>query len=201
MLDVGGFQYIVTARHVVLESVDNLSISWNGEWQRLPAELVGHCEGDTDISVLRTNRDFPKEVNPDCGDLDTENDLSLGEEVRFYGFPHGIGTLLSNAGHSVALVKHGIVSGFSGGPLTNKRGSILIDGHNNPGFSGGPLVTIRNNNYKVAGVISGYLNSRQKVFDKNAMEEIGRKEVIGYSAENSGIVIVHNIQSALDLMN
>ncbi|MDE0430983.1 MAG: serine protease [Caldilineaceae bacterium] len=201
MLDGDGFQYVITARHNLSGSDNNLEFFWNGNWQLFPAEMVGHCEGNIDISVLRTNRNFPMELYPEGKGVGTENDLKLGEEVLFYGFPFGMGTWLSDSNNSVALVKKGIVSGFEGESLTDTRGLIFVDGHNNPGFSGGPLVSIRNNNYKFAGVISGYRYSFQEVFDKNASEERGEELVTGYTRENSGILVAHNIQSALDLMD
>ena len=117
MLDIDGSQYIITAKHLVQESISPLHVFWEKGWRLLPVGLVGHCEGGTDISVLCTNQNLPKVLYPDGSNVGTETDLKLAEEILFYGFPHGLSTPLSNERGHVALVKKGIVSGFFGAPL------------------------------------------------------------------------------------
>ena len=199
-LDVDGHQYIITAKHLVGSLIGPLSISWVKGWEELHVGLVGHCEDEIDISVLYTNQNLPKIVNPNGDDLGIETDLKLAEEVRFYGFPHGLSTPLTS-GFPVAFVKRGIVSSFFGTPLGSGTESLFIDGHNNPGFSGGPVVTIRNGEYKVAAVIASYRYSLQKVYGTDSSGQIDEKKTIGYLPENTGITLAHNIKPALDIIS
>ena len=200
ILDVESRQYIVTAKHIVQESTAPLRISWENEWRELPVGLVGHCEGETDISVLYTNQNIPKMFYPEGSGLSVETDLKLGENILFYGFPHGLSTPLGSGRGHVPLVKRGIISGFFGSPLGSGEESFLIDGHNNPGFSGGPVITIRNGEYKVAGVIASYRYSYQKVYGVDSSGQIDESKAIGYVAENTGVTLAHNIKPALDII-
>ena len=199
-LDVDNRQYIITAKHLVQKSINPLYVLWQKGWQLLHVGLVGHCEGETDISVLYANHNLPKMLRPDGGSLVIETDLKLAEEVRFYGFPHGLSTPLSN-GFPVALVKRGIVSGFFGTPLGSGTESLYIDGHNNPGFSGGPVVAIRNGEYKVAAVIASYRHNFQRVYGTDSSGKIDGSKVVGYLPENTGITLAHNIKPALDIIS
>ena len=199
-LDIECRQYIITAKHLVQQSFSPLHILRGKEWQPLPAGLVGHCEGETDISVLFTNQNLPKMAHPDGRNLDTETDLRLAEEVFFYGFPYGWHTSAGDGRIPVALVKRGIVSGFFGAPLGSFQESFLIDGHNNPGFSGGPVVTIRNGKDKVAGVIAGYRSSYEEVYGIDQSGGIDESKVVGSLAANTGILVAYNIKPALDII-
>ena len=198
--DIDGRQYIITARHLVKHSINPLSIALENGWTQILTSLVGHCKGETDISVLCTNQNLPKMVRPHGCNLGIETDLKLAEEILFYGFPHGLSTPLTS-GHPVALVKRGIVSDFFGVPLVNGTASLFIDGHNNPGFSGGPVVTIRNGEYKVAAVIASYRHNLQKVYGTSSSGQIDESKVVGYLPENTGITLAHNIKPALDIIS
>ena len=200
MIDIASRQYILTAKHLVRKAITPLSILWEGGWQPLPVKLVGHCKGETDISVLSTNQNLPMMLYPKGNNLDVEPDLKLSEDIRFYGFPHGLSTSRGKDSVPVALVKQGIVSGFFGEPLGSSAESFYIDGHNNPGFSGGPVVTIRNGEYKVAGVVSGRKRSYQKVYGIDSLGQPDKSIATGYFPENTGIVMAHNIKPALDLI-
>ncbi len=200
MLDIDSRQYIITAKHLVQESISPFNIYWEQGWQTIPVGLVGHCDGETDISVLHTIHNLPKMLYPKGSHLGIETDLKLAEEVRFYGFPHGMSTPRGEQSVPVALVNRGIISGFFGTPLGSGEESFLIDGHNNPGFSGGPVVTIRNGEYKVAGVIAGYRHSYQRVYGTDAFSQVDETSVIGYLPENTGIIIAYNINPALDII-
>lgn len=200
MLDIDGRQYIITAKHLVQESISPLHVFWEKGWRLLPVGLVGHCEGGTDISVLCTNKNLPKVLYPDGSNVGTETDLKLAEEILFYGFPHGLSTPLSDERGHVALVKKGIVSGFFGAPLDSGESSFLIDGHNNPGFSGGPVISIRSRDYKVAGVIASYRYSYQKVYGADPSGQIDENEIVEYLPENTGIILAYNIKPALDII-
>ncbi len=202
ILDVESRRYVLTARHIVEGYTDSLNLRWRGKdgWLPFPAELVGHCKEDIDISVLTTELDLPSYLLPEGSELGIELDLKLSEEIYFYGFPYGMSTPREENDTSLALVKRGIISGFFGAALTSGEESFYIDGHNNPGFSGGPVVSVRNGIFRVAGVVSGIGHSYQKVYgtDENGLPD--ESEVVGHFPENTGIISAHNIKHALDLI-
>ena len=74
---------------------------------------------------------------------------------------------------------------------------MLLDGHNNPGFSGGPIVyqstTDRRGSMTVIGVVSGYLQTLEPVYD-------ARKETTLSYGYNTGIVKAYFIDHATDLI-
>ena len=199
-LDIDGRQYIITAKHLVQKAITPLHILWASGWQSLPVDLVGHCDGESDISVLYTNVNLPDALHPEGRNIEIETDLKLAEEVRFYGFPLDLHTPRGDGMVPVALVKRGIVSGFFGAPLGSGNESLLIDGHNNPGFSGGPVVSIRSGEYKVAAVIASYRYHYQKVYGTDSSGQIDPNKTIGYVAENTGITLAHNIKPAIDII-
>ena len=89
-IDVGGRQYLVTARHVVqgLQAKAEIDLFSNGDWETLPVHLIGHGSKDTDISVLAPSRrltpaDLPMEP------MTKGKGLIYGQDVHFLGFPYG----------------------------------------------------------------------------------------------------------------
>ena len=95
-----------------------------------------------------------------------------------------------NEGFPLPLVKKAVVSAVmvDGKPL-------LLDGHNNAGFSGGPVVRRWNGNEQsVIAVVSGYRYDRGKVRDEN-----GNETSYTYDT-NTGIIVAHNIQHAVELI-
>lgn len=161
-VDVDGKQYLVTARHIVDDVSGNatLGILSNTEWIPLPTQLVGHADGETDITVLAANlRLTPPNLPMEASSAG----LTYGQDVFFLGFPYGIQgkVIFGDAGYPLPLVKKALVSALDG------SGSVfLLDGHNNPGFSGGPVVFAPPGTYqyKVAAVIGGYVPVEEPVF-------------------------------------
>jgi len=201
MLDIDKRQYVITARHLLNKGISPFRIFFGNAWQSVDVGLVGHCEDDIDISVLHSNHNIPKLFDPDVRNLGIETDLKLGEEIRFFGFPHGLSTFLSSGRNQVALIKQGIISGFFGDSLGSGTESFIIDGHNNPGFSGGPVVSIRKGIFKVAGVISSYRINYQDVYGVRADGKVDKDMVVGYLPENTGITFAYNIKPALDIIS
>ena len=189
--DVDGKRYIVTARHVLqgMGESDTVEIMYQGQWRRLSVRLVGHGEGDVDVSVLAPDVLFgaPHELELWAGGL------TLAEGVYFLGFPYGmsmdVGKL--NEGMPVALVKSAVISA-----LYMPEGRFLLDGHNNPGFSGGPVVRDARltTPQTVIGVVSGYRAVSPRVLDLQ-----GNEGPYTY-ATNTGIVVVWSIARATDLI-
>jgi len=195
-MEHSGKQYLVTARHVLQTSHQEMDISifWKREWRKLSTTLVG-VNDDADIAVLSS----PIQLAPAFSAEPSMGGMLLAQQVFFLGFPlelTGGGEEL-NRKFPLPLVKTGIVSGIDFTPPAK----FWIDGHNNPGFSGGPVVFTphgqpisSNAEHKIAGVISGYWSSPQEVRDNSTGREIG------YVGENSGIIIAYSIQHAVDLI-
>lgn len=188
-VDVDGKQYLVTAKHIVDDVSGNatLGILSNTEWIPLTTQLVGHADGEIDITVLAANRrltpaNLPMEASSDG--------LTYGQDVFFLGFPYGIQgkVIFGDDGYPLPLVKKALVSSLD-------RSVFLLDGHNNPGFSGGPVVFASPGTYqnKVAAVISGYLPWEEPVFAS------GQKTPLVYQA-NTGIIVSYSIHHAVGLI-
>ena len=86
-IDYENRQYIVTARHTVKSITDSATIHIKHEkvWKPCPVNLVGHCEGKVDISVLAAGSQISRQhpLPPTTGGI------TLGQDVYFLGFPYG----------------------------------------------------------------------------------------------------------------
>ena len=189
-VDYENRQYIVTARHLVETITDSATIYITHEKVRkaCSVDLVGHCEGEVDISVLTANiRLAPPHPLPP-----SSNDILLGQDVFFLGFPYGLTSEIAalNRNFPVPLIKKAIVSA-----LESETMPFLLDGHNNPGFSGGPVVYSggQANEFSVAGVISGFHPRDEPVFLE------GKRTLLEYEY-NTGIIIAYGIKYATELI-
>ena len=195
-IDVDDRQYIVTAQHLVEKVVgqNSVKIMQEKKWKGLQVKLVGHCEGEVDISVLAADI----QISPTYPLNPTLGGIILGQDVYFLGFPYSLKSDVGsiNRNFPLPLVKKAIVS------LVAERGHyILLDGHNNPGFSGGPVVfhpNNRGNDFCVAGVVAGYRHACDPVY-KNKKQK--QNEIpIGYYKSNTGIIVTYsNVSSEKDL--
>ncbi len=189
-IDVDGKRYLVTARHVAnsIRDSEYVEISHNGCWVPVEVQVVGHGEGDLDVSVLA-----PQELFGASHPLITTTaNLVLAEDVYFLGFPYGlsadVGTI--NGGFPLPLVKKAVVSALGIG-----NGPLFLDGHNNPGFSGGPVARRGSlAEQAVIGVVSGYQNARKAVLDVEDNEGPYTYDI------NTGIVVVCDIRHAIQLI-
>jgi len=195
LIDVESKQYLVTAKHFVpeVEDIAILELLHDGSWKKIPVTLVGHGEGEIDITVLSLPRALVAKdyvLKPDMGGI------VLGQEAFFLGFPYGLfgeaGELNSN--YPVPFVKRATVSSVrvsEFGPAV-----VFLDGHNNPGFSGGPVLfkEQEHGELKVASVISGYRFASEPVFH-------GEQELPVTYRYNTGIVISYGIKHAVALAN
>ena len=189
-IDIDKRQYIITARHLVKSIVGQSNVKiWHEErWKNLPVKLVGHSEGDVDISVIAA--EFL--ISP-IHSLGTSRDgLYLSQDVYFLGFPYdltGENTSSINHDYPFPFVKKAIISQFY-------KDRIMLDGHNNPGFSGGPVVFHPNSNsneLSVAGVVAGYRFEHQPVYQDE------RQTPLTYKS-NTGIIVAYGIEHCLNLI-
>jgi len=226
-IDVDGREYLVTAKHVVkgLRSRDKIDIFMNNQWSSLEVSIL-RCDDPVDIAVLipphqlTVNFELPSE----------NNNVYLGQEAYFLGFPYGIQIPATgiNGPYPLPIVKHGNISGILPISQESRSGLMLLDGYNNPGFSGGPIVYRDSNQgsfvFRLAGVVSGFrpeVAPVMKEHDISSPDEAGQKakaepwrivkrangtyfEYVDngtYVALNTGIVIGYGIQPAVDLIH
>jgi hypothetical protein len=194
-IDVDGRQYLVTAAHLLPKEGDHfgVKISQNGAWQDLAVQVV-RCPGEIDVAVLippaKLSVTFP--LDP------TSDQLQVGQDVFFLGFPYGLSmSFAMSSGHPFALVKKGILSGFLG-----RKGidGFLLDGMNVKGFSGGPIVFrpgLSSTNFRVAGVIGGYISERLPIFQKGTKKGQDT-ETDTFVNANTGLAYGFDIRFALD---
>jgi S1-C subfamily serine protease len=200
-LTIDAKQYVITAKHVVdeIKSGDKVSIYRGGAWEEIAVSPIS-IGSKLDIAILVPERPV-SDPSFDIG-AGSLGGLNMASEVYFLGFPYGgnlsvgdrtyrlFSTLsLSGSTYPAALVKRGIISGFDDSDMESPV--FYIDGMNNPGFSGGPVVFYdkTSNQPKVIGVVSARIP-----------EELMTSK--GVEAPpvwvNSGIIIAHQISSALD---
>ena len=192
-VDYDNRQYIVTARHIVEPITDSATIRIKHEkvWKDCLVNLVGHCEGEVDISVLAAGLQIsPKHPLPTSYD-----NIILGQDVYFLGFPYGLTSEIGelNRNFPLPLVKKAALSAVNPDTIL-----FYLDGHNNRGFSGGPVVFFEMgkpaNKLSLAGVVSGYHSSMEPVY----LEEKRTSLEFKY---NTGIILAYGIKHAVDLIS
>jgi len=197
LIDIEGQQYFVTAKHVLhatdaqgqlidpLQAGSNIDIFRDNAWLPLPVVSVAHS-ADSDVSIFTLRIQIPAHPLPA-----NMSGLVYGQDVFFLGFPYGLSFDVGevNRNFPMPLVKKGIVSAMF---FTEPGQRFFVDGHNNPGFSGGPVVfkVPGENDFKIAGVISGYAPEHRVV--NGALEPIENT--------NSGIITAYSINNAQRLI-
>ena len=192
-IDYDNRQYIVTARHLVKPITDSATIRIKHEkiWKDCPVDLVGHGEGEVDISVLAAGI----QISPQYPLPPTSAGLTLGQDVYFLGFPYGLTSEIGelNRNFPLPLVKKATMSAMDFNPNL-----FLLDGHNNRGFSGGPVVFSEvgkpGAQLSVAGVISGYHSRMEPVYLEDKRTTLEFKY-------NTGIILAYGIKHAVDLIS
>lgn len=192
-IDYDNRQYIVTARHLVAPITDSATIRIKHEeiWKDCPVNLVGHGEGEVDISVLAAGI----QISPRCSLPPTVSGLALGQDVYFLGFPYGLTNEVGelNENYPLPFVKKATLSAAD-----SDSNHLFLDGHNNRGFSGGPVVFSEAgkpaNQLSVAGVVSAYRFNEEPVYFK------GKPTPLEFR-DNTGIILVYKIKHAVDLIS
>ncbi len=190
-IDCDNRQYIVTARHLVwpITGPATISIKHEKVWKPCSVNLVGHCRGEVDISVLAAGFQLSS-THP----LPTTGGIILGQDVHFLGFPYGLTSEVGafNRNFPFPLVKKATLSAVDSNYL------FFLDGHNNPGFSGGPVVFSPegkpDNDLSVAAVISGYRLNMEPVYLE------GERTPLEF-VYNTGIIVAYGIKHATDLIS
>lgn len=194
-IDVGGEQYLVTARHLIPDHGAEISLHvfHNKKWLKGQVQVVGRGRGELDIAVLKaTNRFTPNTFEVSLG----FGEIHLGQDVYFLGFPYKLWTDYGelSAGLPGPFVKKGTLSSVSlGYPKT-----LHVDAINNEGFSGGPLYFFRGGDpsrASIAAIVSKYRIEYEHVLDREG-NETGLQ-----TAYNTGFLIAYDIKHALDLID
>jgi len=153
----------------------------------MPARLIGHAAGDIDLAVLSVDRPLSP---PDLPLEPAMKGMIFGQDAFFLGFPYNDLSryAFGRDGFPLPFVKKAILSCFDGGLM-------YLDGHNNPGFSGGPVVYVPagERDFRVAGVVSGYRFEAKPVMSGPLATGLVHHE-------NTGIVIAHSVDHAVDLI-
>jgi len=188
-IDVDDREYLVTAKHIAesVKAEQDIGLFANGGWVKFRVEPVGHASSDSDISVLAAR------IRLTPGNLPmpaTSKGVIYGQDVYFLGFPYGFLGRYSfgPSGYPLPFVKRATVSLLDGS-------LFLLDGHNNPGFSGGPVVFRKPSEpeLNVAAVVSGYRYMDEPIYAGSGPTPLTYRY-------NTGLVITHAIDAALDLI-
>lgn len=188
-------QFIVTAKHIFEDSAypvsTNIDLLIDGNYQTFCVDIRYPADQDIDIAVMKTNPlTFVTPVYPN---KNSSAGCIFGQDVYFLGFPFNYEELLSHFPNSNAPTPFIKKACFSGAQGTYQ---FFLDGINNRGFSGGPVCfkSQGDQTFSIAGVISGYRYDKIPVYDKNTDKPLPQ-----YVEENTGIIIVFDICSAVDI--
>ncbi len=193
-IEVAGQEYLITARHLLDRSEDWLPIEiyLNGVWNKVRANVVGHCAGEADITVLR----LPHRLTDSTYKLPpTAAHIVIGQDVYFLGYPYKLwgNSPETMPGRPVAFVKKGTLSNID---FAHSH-EFYVDAINNAGFSGGPLVfaTPENpNEFRIAAVVSKFRTEYERVeFVDGELTELQ----VPY---NTGFLVAYGIKNAIDLI-
>jgi len=194
-IEINEQQYIITARHIVgnIRKEDNISIYHDLIWKNLKVKTISFEDPKFDVIVLVP--DF--KIAPKTDIKFTMDNLYIGQDVYFLGFPFGLKTEVGelNSNFPIAFVKKGICSSIDS---TDKEFiKIWIDGFSNPGFSGGPIVfkDSFSGNYQIAGMLKGHLAEKVDIHSNSNIDTNDFVEI------NSGIILGISINSIVNRIN
>jgi len=198
-VEVDGQQYLITARHNLAKPEANVDIKLflDGAWRSFKARTVYPGNDSVDIVALdvgqKVTADYPLEL--------TSQDIMIGQQVFFIGYPWGLGSRggLPGGIAEIPFVKSGVLSAID----SRQADSVIfyVDGDNNPGFSGGPVVYRHSKSgaYRVAAVVRGYQNEAFPVLKEKDLKNPDAKAYEDlYARGNSGIVVAYSIKHIVD---
>ena len=145
--------------------------------------------------------DVGQKVTVDFSFEPTPDDIILGQQVYFVGYPWGLGSRggLPGGVAEFPFVKSGVLSAID----SRQKDSVIfyIDGDNNPGFSGGPIVFrySKSGAYRVAAVVRGYQNEAFPVLKEKDLQNPDAKAYEDlYARGNSGIIVGYSTKHIVD---
>ena len=190
-----GREYLVSAKHVIgdVDRCGFLEILHEGDWKQLDVSVVGHAEGQVDISVCAATRAL---VNSEMT-AEPTSQMYQSQPAYFLGFPYGLYGHLPNLrnGYPMPFVKSAILSMLP----TQEHPELYLDGINNQGFSGGPVVwqaphSPPGSPLFIGGVISGYKKVPEPVTLHGSH--------LGHTYEaNTGLIVAYSIRHAIELID
>lgn len=185
--------YFITAKHMFGQNDKKISfeIMQNSKWQKVNGTVYFHSIPTVDIAVIVID----KVQGFDVGIPINHNELTLGDNCFFLGFPFGMSTddQNQNQGFPLPFIKRAYLSSNI---VQNNVITLYLDGHNNPGFSGGPVLfknrkDSKDPNLYLGGVISGYVNQWNEI-----VSPIGN---LPYK-ENSGIIVAYGANHIIQII-
>ena len=193
-----GEQFLVTAKHLFENAgypdFASIQLLLGASYQTFEVYIRYPAEQQVDIAVMKfKNAQFLTPVYPN---VNSTEGLVLGQDVFFVGFPYEYDRILGmcpNGNTLIPLVKKACMSAM----LQDGKGTLLLDGINNPGFSGSPVCFKRIGSQSITmsifGVVSSYRFFILSLFDRAG------KQTNYFVKENTGIIIVSDIKHAIQI--
>ena len=200
-MDVDGKRYLVTARHVAENVKGSVAIRHEAIWKKVSVNVIGHGDGDIDISVLAPSYAFGASHPLPA----TVEGLTFGQDVYILGYPFGISTEIGKANDylPLPLVKKATMAGSTKSEKHNNLlHALLLDVYGNKGFSGGPVVFCptsgsgNSNELRVGGVVARFVPTKMEILAEGTASPTGL-----YFYENPSILVAYNIKYAIDIIN
>lgn len=192
-------QFIVTAKHLFRKEgfplSSTISLLIGKDYKVFDVDVKYPAEQTVDIAVLK-HKD-KKYLTPAYDVVYSMTGVAMGQDVFFIGFPYDYDNILKlfpGENMPVPFIKKACMSAV----LNDAAGTIILDGINNPGFSGSPVcyndVFSKNTMMKILGVVSGYRNDIQPLYDQFG------NQLNYYAKGNSGLIIVGDIKHAISII-
>lgn len=212
--------FLVTNRHIFLSrdsfqvemrsyhSRDSLVVYQEISFRLVKASAFCPSTKDSDFVAIPISRSEAKErgmTSIQYSDMATYEDLNLGDDVEFYGYPSYDAFGLSSDEFNVPLVRRGTISFFAvrdfiqGQVNGILKGEILIDGISMGGNSGGPVflrlqpMTIpQKGPYRryMFGIIRGHFTANEPINDTSVVVGPVTRVTPVRPSGNSGLAIV-----------
>ena len=201
-MEVDKKQYLITAKHLAkkitydpigVEKMAFLPVFYNKKPSDLFVQLVGHVQGDVDISVLAATCLIDNSM-PSIEPISTN--IEYGEKnVFFFGFRCPKKTnprIIKDERPPLPVIRKSTIS------YASQKEHLFITEQNNPGFSGSPVlmrnsdlsVNSKNDFYHVIGVMSEYKGAPITTLDSEGHQ-------VSTADENSGTMAIHDIRPAV----
>ena len=200
-VELEGREYLVTAKHVVPDRSTSPMIVHAETWKSSQCTGIYHHPGNPDVAIITLSKQIAPRLHVEL----SAGGISPGEGMIILGFPFGWNHTQYdiNNGYPLPFVKSAILSAII--PL-GETYIIYLDGHSNPGFSGGPVVAQGESQQgqKIIGVVT---QSNNESTPHPSQFNPPLKQLGGYPVPddhvhptNSGFILAHNIQHAIEVI-